>query len=249
MTAQPYYADDMVSLYLADCRDETAWLAADVLVTDPPYGIGWSMPALEPASGWSHRSQPTAAHDGIEGDQDTALRDAALSMWLPRPGAVFGSWRAPFPAPTPGTVLVWKKPADSGLWSGHTGFRRDTEAIFLIGKWPRRPDRWSSVLETRGTHTAYTRGSGHPHAKPVALMCALIHRCPPGVIADPFAGSGSTLVAAKMMGRRAIGVEVEERYAERAARRLTQDPLPFHAPPDPRPGPAEPDEPMWLDAP
>jgi hypothetical protein len=214
----PYYADDLVTLYLGDCREVTGWLEADVLVTDPPYGREWKQgntkrPGKRPDS-----------HEGIAGDADTSVRDEVLTLWGNRPVIAFGDLML---APPGGTKLVlpWRK-TNAGFRGAVAGFRRDAEAVYLIGPWPSGLGGRSSVLETgartQGGPAGVTGRYGHPHAKPVDVMETLIAACPDGVIADPFAGAGSTLVAARNLGRRAIGVEIDEAYAEKTARRLSQ---------------------------
>jgi hypothetical protein len=216
----PYYEDDFVTLYLGDCRKATEWLSAAVLVTDPPYGRGWKQGDTGKLYGC-----PNNAHGGIAGDEDTSLRDWALDEWGGRPAIVFGDLML---APPVGTkqVMVYGKPQGAGVRGATAGFRRDAEAIYLIGPWRSAIGGQSSILVTGARGVASTYGlaarHGHPHAKPVDVMETLIAACPPGVIADPFAGSGSTLVAARNLGRRVIGIELEERYAEMAAKRLCQ---------------------------
>jgi hypothetical protein len=192
---------------------------ADVLVTDPPYGIGWR----QHGGGVVGKTRGSRRHHGIAGDHDTTLRDAVLEGWT-GPAVVFGSFRAPFP---PGTrqVLVYRKSADAGLIGSVTGFRTDVEPIFLLGPWPKRDVRWSAVVSSSVGLQRLQAGDSHPHAKPLDVMTKLLRACPPGVVLDPFMGSGSTLRAAKDIGRKAVGIEVEERYCEIAARRMCQEVL------------------------
>jgi DNA modification methylase len=219
---KPYYQDDLIMLFHGDCREIDAWQSADVLITDPPYGIAWK-------KGLNKRAN-SRAHLGIVNDEDTAARDDILQVWGSRPAAVFGSLYAPFPA-NHKQALVWRKPGDAGVVGSVTGWRRDVELIFLVGDWPKRTAQWSSVLDSGarmvGGSNAPAARYGHPHAKPLDLMESLVMACPAGVIADPFAGSGATLMAAKLQGRRAVGVELDERYCELMALRLSQDALPF----------------------
>lgn len=119
-------------------------------------------------------------------------------------------------------MLPYRKAADAGVRGATAGFRRDAEAVYLIGRWPSGLGGRSSVIATTTGQGHLSKTVGHPHAKPVDVMETLISVCPPGLIADPFAGSGSTLVAARNLGRRAVGVELDEAYCEKAARRLSQ---------------------------
>ena len=209
----PYYERDGITIYHGDCREILPHVKADVVVTDPPYGIDWDLPAYNGGRG----------HDGIENDADTEARDSMLAAWS-GPAAVFGS---PLLAPPAGTkqVLVWQKPSDSGIFGTVGGWRRDWEAIYLIGAWPSGPARRSGIIRSPGGMGRYL--NGHPHAKPEQLLSQLIEHAPPGTILDPFMGSGTTLVAANLEGRRAIGIEIEERYCEIAVKRLAQGVLDF----------------------
>jgi DNA methylase len=213
----PYYADDLVTLYLGDCREITEWLAADVLVTDPPYGRGWQQGEMNTARGWAADRRP-----GIANDDSTSVRDEALRRWGDRTAVIFGDLMLP-PPPSNRQTLIYRKVQNAGARGTTAGFRRDVEAVYLTGRWPSGLGGRTSVIATSATCTKSLHGRyAHSHAKPVDVMETLIGACPPGTIADPFAGTGSTLVAARNLGRPAVGVEIEERYCEQAARRLSQ---------------------------
>lgn len=223
---KPYYSDEWVTLYHGDCREVTAWLEADVLVTDPPYGMQRDVSGGQRVSGDRDRRTlnwtPTFERTP-EWNKSLEVRDAVLSMWGERPSATFGSARRIDAAPPHREVpLIWDK---ENIGMGDTSFPwgRGYELIYINGDGWHGP-RTTAIIRCHLNSIA-ARSEGHPTPKPVGLMDALITKAPPGVIADPFAGSGSTLVAAKQLARRAIGVEIDERYCEIAARRLAQDTL------------------------
>jgi DNA modification methylase len=207
----PYYEDDLVALYHGDCLEITAWIEADVLVTDPPYG-------------YNHASNRAGKFHGeaIANDHDLSARDKVLSAWGERPALVFGSWRMPRPSETH-TLLTWDKGPASGMGNLAIPWKPNTEEVYVLGS-GFVGHRGSSILTGHSVVTWASKGREHPNMKPSTLMEALILKTV-GIVADPFSGSGSTLVAAKHLGRRAIGVELEERYCEIAAQRLAQDTL------------------------
>lgn len=209
-----YWSGDGIELWHGDCREDTAWLGADVLVTDPPYGIGYNS---------GQRRDVLAA--SIQGDDDTTLRDQALEQWAPRPALVFGTWRIPRPGGTRAR-LIWDTKGALGMGDLSIPWKPSDQEIYVIGA-GFHGHRGSNVITCAPVQSMSRGGRDHPHQKPVPLLAALLEKCPPGTIADPFAGSGSVLVAAKLLGLPAIGVELEERYCEIAARRLDQGVLNF----------------------
>ena len=214
-----YYQDDYATIYHADCREVLPTLdKVDLVLTDPPYGIAWSKPLLV--------GRNSRKHDGIQGDKDTSARDEALRIAQWKSAIVFGSFLTAFPVGVK-QVLIWGKPADSGIFGTVAGYRRDIEPIFLMGEFGKSTPKRSSILTApamfRG-HAAVESGS-HPHVKPVALCVALIQGTDAQTILDPFMGSGTTLRAAKDLRRKCIGIELEERYCEIAAKRLQQEVL------------------------
>lgn len=220
---KPYYQDEFVTLFHGDCLEVTDWLDADVLVTDPPYGIAYQ-------SGMRKQQKL----DLVANDETTETRDKALELWgESKPALVFGHWKQSAPV---GEIqrLIWHKASTAGMGNLNMPWGTAHEDIHVLGLgWDRVQagvKRSGSVLVTRGVRGgSYGEENltGHPTPKPIGLIEQLIEATPPGLIADPFAGGGSTLIAARNLGRKVIGVELEEKYCEIIARRLAQQAFNF----------------------
>lgn len=222
----PYYEDEHVTLYHGDCLElADVWTCADVMLTDPPYGRGWKQGTVK-----GHATN-IIAKEGISNDHSTEARDNMLALWGNKPAILFGDLMLAPPADTK-LVCVYQKPLDAGFRGSIGGVRRDAEAIYLNSAFKGGLGGRSSIFQTSvnmvgGDQGIVRQPGGHPHSKPTDVLIQLMQLIPDGVIADPFAGGGSTLVAAKLASRKAIGVELDERWCEVAAKRLSQGVLDF----------------------
>lgn len=199
----PYYEHAGITIYHGDCREVMPVVSADVMVTDPPYGMNY-------LSGWEARP--------IVNDESVVTRDEVLASWSPRPAIVFGRWSEPKPVGVH-TCLTWDKGDWPGMGDLSLPWGPSTEEIYVIGR--------GFIGKRSGTLLRCDRKTGetvHPNEKPVELIRSLLDKCLPAWrVIDPFMGSGTTLRAAKDLGRRATGIEIEEKYCESAAKRLSQE--------------------------
>jgi site-specific DNA-methyltransferase (adenine-specific) len=245
--AEPYWSDGTVSLYLGDCREVLPALGvtADCVIADPPYEAtscdwdrwpgGWlAAAAAVTRSMWCFLPVRQFAAPPFRGQEFTAAgwRLSQDLVWEKHNGSSFhadrfsrvhetathwyrGPWarvRHEVPVTSDAvarTVRRKHRPPhmgqiDAGTYQSHDG----------------GPRLMRSVLRVRSMHGRAI----HETEKPVGVLDPMVtYACPPGgLIVDMFAGSGSTLDAARCAGRHAIGIELREECAEKAARRLAQ---------------------------
>jgi len=226
---EPYFRDDSVVIYHADCRDILPLIPAgsvDLVLTDPPYGVDY-------VTSRRSRNHPLAVH--IEGDSglntvrdvvaliSRTLRDDRHAYLFGAPlriGELTDALRGILDIKN---ILVWDKGDAGTVGDLGAGYGWNWEPIIYASKGRRalngpRP-RCIYRYDWSGT-----RDPVHPTVKPMALLQWLILKSSfeAEIILDPFMGSGTTLRAAKDLGRYAIGIEIEERYCEIAAKRMAQ---------------------------
>lgn len=197
---KPYYEDGVVTIYHGDCREILPSLRADVVITDPPYGVGFR------GNDWDE-SIPV---EWLAIAQQTA----PLVVFTTHPTSLWD-----YPRPT--WVGCWHRPASNGH-SSIGGYNHWTP-LMVYGQ-----TKWDvDTISLHAIANASEKWVDHPTPKPIKLMRWLVSRTTVegAMIVDPFMGSGTTLRAAKDMGRRAIGVEIDERYCELAVKRLGQETL------------------------
>lgn len=245
---EPYYEDDRSQLYRADALAVLADLATasvDALITDPPYSSGGMVRGDRAQSTTTKYVSTDSANKAIaefSGDsRDQRSYAYWCALWLSealrvvRPGGVallFTDWRQ-LPATTDALqaggwvwrgIVPWFKPSARPM-----GGRFTASCEYVV--WGSNGAMPIQLVEGVKTLPGFYQASpprdrDHQTQKPMDVMRALVRIADEGgTILDPFAGSGTTLVAAKEEGYRVIGAEMVERFCEIAARRLAQDTL------------------------
>lgn len=224
---EPYYDDGKgIQIYLADCRELLPTLEAgsvDLVLTDPPYGI-------HGAQGHVNRLRGKGNYTALFTDNTAYLAQVVVPIvhtLIERIHCVVltpGSKNFAL-YPQPDSFGVFYQPASVGL---QVFGNADAQPIFYYGK--------NASGKNMGVPCSYQltespETNGHPCVKPIRAWRRLLANVsrPRQTVLDPFMGSGTTLVAAKQLGRRCIGVEICEAYCEIAAKRLAQDVLPLQA--------------------
>jgi site-specific DNA-methyltransferase (adenine-specific) len=211
---KPYYDEDGITIYHADCREVLPTLAdgsVDLVLTDPPWGIGKAEWDTEFQKEWLEQVPRLG----------TAVCGVFPGVWnllsLPdRIDRLYYVW----------TLCVY---IVNGMTRGAIGFGNWMPCvIYADGFGKGRCHRKASDVSI--VSIGHELKPAHPSPKPLPAMMWVVQRLPGAVVLDPFAGSGTTLVAAKANNRRAIGIEIEERYCEIAAKRLAQGVFDFGKP-------------------
>lgn len=242
----PYYQDDFVTLYHGDCMDMMSTLSdVDLVFSSPPYNLGtstggglgqWSMWGMKSlANGYGEHS------DAMPQDlYDRWQRDVVRAMWatLGDRGAIFYNHKPRVQAgelilPTIygeglplRQIITWDR--GIGMNFSRSFYLPKSEWIMVWAKpsW-RLASKEASAIGDVWHIPPEMANEKHPAPFPVALPFRAIASTSAEVVLDPFAGSGSTLRAAKDLGRRAIGIEINEEFCELAARRCAQEVLPL----------------------
>jgi uncharacterized phage-associated protein len=206
---------DGIELWLGDCREILPTLGkVAAVLTDPPFGIDYR-------SGHSTDALWVGGHT-IANDKTTAARDEALALCGDAPMIVFGSRRAEPPAGVR-MFLTWDKGPALGMGALDLPWKPSSEEIYVIGRGFVGARDEGAVLYCPPVQSMAKNGRVHPNEKPVDLISRLLMKCPPGIILDPFMGSGTTGVACVQLGRKFIGIELEPRYFDIAVKRITAE--------------------------
>tara|TARA_R110000744_G_scaffold205369_1_gene324075 strand:- start:67 stop:726 length:660 start_codon:yes stop_codon:yes gene_type:complete len=208
---KPYYQDESVTIYNADCRDVLPTLdKVDLVLTDPPYGIG------EAAGKNASRGMMAVSKDfGFDTWDDEPISDDLISLVRSKGDTqiIFGGNYYDLP-PTP-SWLIWDKENGATDFADAEMAWTNMKSAVRLFRW-----RWQGMLQGDMGKKEFRY---HPTQKPMPVMRWCIEQSKTtGVILDPFMGSGTTLRAAKDLNRKAVGIELEERYCEIAAKRMSQ---------------------------